>query len=133
LLTISFVVLSAFLAALLRGFTGFGFRNCRGAGAQSRVLPPTRVLCRWRWCCRCWRVSVDLRARHRGSPIGARWCGCRPGLVVGTPLGLWLLTRLSADEARLTIGLLILGSVVCSAVVCDCPRVPRSGCLVWSA
>ena len=54
-------------------------------------------------------------------------------MVAGTPLGLWLLTRLSANQARLTIGVLILGSVVVLGVACGCRRGRRIGWSGWSA
>jgi len=103
-----FVVLSAFLAALLRGFTGFGFAIA-AVPLLSLVLPPTRVVA-LTVILQVLASLVDLRTASRSTDWRSLlWLS--PGMVVGTPVGLFLLTRLSANEARLTIGLLILGSV----------------------
>ena len=106
--TVMFVVLSAFLAALLRGFTGFGFAIA-AVPLLSVALPPARVVPL--------AVVMQVLASVMDLPAAARLTDWRslvwllPGLVAGTPLGLWLLTRLSADDARLTIGMLIIASV----------------------
>jgi hypothetical protein len=106
--SILFVVLSAFLAALLRGFTGFGFAIA-AVPLLSLVLPPTRVVA-LAVILQVLASVVDLRAASRITDWRSLlWLS--PGMVVGTPVGLWLLTRLSANEARLTIGVLILVSV----------------------
>jgi uncharacterized membrane protein YfcA len=107
--TLLFVLLSAFAAALLRGFTGFGFAIA-AVPLLSLALPPARVV----------PLAVvlqvlasvsDLRAASRITDWRSLiWLS--PGMIAGTPLGLWLLTRLSANPARLTIGVLILGSVL---------------------
>lgn len=109
LMTSLFVILSAFIAALLRGFTGFGF-SIAAVPLLSLVLPPARVV----------PLAVVLLVLASVGDLcaAARITDWRslvwlsPGMVVGTPLGLWILTRMSANNARLTIGALILGSVV---------------------
>jgi hypothetical protein len=108
LVTILFVVLSAFVAALLRGFTGFGFAIAAVpllslALTPARVVPLAVVL-------QVLASALDLRAAARITDWRSL-VSLSPGLVAGTPLGLLLLTRLSANDARLTIGLLIIGSV----------------------
>ena len=107
--TLLFVVFGAFCAALLRGFTGFGFAIA-AVPLLSLGLPPARVV----------PLSVllqilasltDLRSAARITDWRSlAWLS--PGLVVGTPLGLMLLTRLSPQQARLMFGLLILGSTL---------------------
>ena len=107
LVTFLFVVFSAFLAALLRGFTGFGFAIA-AVPLLSLVLPPARVV-PLTVVLQVLASLVDLRAASRITDWRSMvWL--TPGMVVGTPLGLFLLTRLSANDARLTIGVLILGS-----------------------
>ena len=107
--TFLFVVCSAFLAALLRGFTGFGFAIA-AVPLLSLALPPARVV-PLAVVLQVLASLVDLRAASRLTDWRSMlWL--TPGMVVGTPLGLLLLTRLSAKDARLTIGMLILGSTV---------------------
>src|ERR1017187_5681594 len=109
LVTFLFVVFSAFLAALLRGFTGFGFAIA-AVPLLSLVLPPARVV-PLTVMLQVLASLVDLRAASRITDWRSMgWL--TPGMVVGTPLGLFLLTRLSANDARLTIGVLILGSAM---------------------
>jgi uncharacterized membrane protein YfcA len=109
LVTLPSVVLGAFLAALLRGFTGFGFAIA-AVPLLSLVLPPTHVV-PLAVVLQVLASVVDFRSAARITDWRSLvWLS--PGLVVGTPLGLWMLTRLSADAARLTIGLLILASAV---------------------
>ena len=109
LVTLLFVVFSEFLAALLRGFTGFGFAIA-AVPLLSLVLPPARVV-PLTVVLQVLASLVDLRAASRITDWRSMvWL--TPGMVVGTPLGLFLLTRLSANDARLTIGVLILGSAM---------------------
>src|ERR1700678_1113203 len=89
------VVLGAFLAALLRGFTGFGFAIA-AVPVLSLVLPPTRVV-PLTVVLQLLASMVDFRAASRITDWRSlMWLS--PGMMVGTPLGLWLLTRLSANE-----------------------------------
>jgi uncharacterized membrane protein YfcA len=109
LVTLLFVLLSALVAALLRGFTGFGFAIA-AVPLLSLALPPARVV-PLAVVLQVLASVVDLRAASRITDWRSLvWLS--PGLVLGTPFGLLLLTRLSASRARLTIGVLILGSVV---------------------
>ncbi len=102
------VVLGAFLAAVLRGLTGFGFAIA-AVPVLSLVLPPTRVV-PLTVVLQLLASVVDFRAAARITDWRSLlWLSA--GMIVGTPLGLWLLTRLSANEARFTIGLLLIGSV----------------------
>ena len=107
--TILFVVFSAFVAALLRGFTGFGFAIA-AVPLLSLVLPPAHVV-PLAVVLQVLASVADLRSASRITDWRSLvWLS--PGMVVGTPLGLLLLTRLSANQARLTIGVLIIGSVM---------------------
>lgn len=120
LVTLVFVLLSAFAAALLRGFTGFGFAIA-AVPLLSLSLPPSRVVV-LTVVLQVLASLADLRSAARATDWHAlRWLS--PGMVIGTPLGLVLLTHLSANSARLVIGGLILGSVV--LLGCDVRLPPR--------
>jgi uncharacterized membrane protein YfcA len=96
-------------AAVLRGFTGFGF-GLAAVPLLSLALPPTQAVPlvvvlqslvglaglrdAWRLCD--WRAVRDLA----------------PGLVCGIPVGLAILTTFPPDRVRLAIGLVIAGSVL---------------------
>ncbi len=106
--TIPLVALAIFLAAVLRGFTGFGFALA-AVPLLSLALPPARVV----------PIVVILQAIVAFSDLRGSWRECDwrstrwiiAGLVVGTPLGIALLTSLPPDRVRLAIGLLIGASV----------------------
>ena len=109
LVTLLFVLVSALLAALLRGYTGFGFAIA-AVPLLSLALPPARVV-PLAVVMQVLASVVDLRAASRITDWRSMvWLS--PGMVAGTPLGLFLLTRLSATQARVTIGVLILCSVM---------------------
>lgn len=109
LITLAFVLLSAFCAALLRGFTGFGFAIA-AVPLLSLGLPPSHVVPL--------SVLLQILASLADLRTSARITDWRslvwlsPGLMIGTPLGLMLLTQLSAQHARLMFGALILGSAL---------------------
>ena len=109
LMTLVFVVLSAFCAALLRGFTGFGFAIA-AVPLLSLGLPPSRVV-PLSVLLQILASVIDLRSAARTTDWRSlAWLS--PGLVIGTPVGLMLLTQLSAQHARLMFGLLIIGSAL---------------------
>ena len=103
------VALIVFLAAMLRGFTGFGFALA-AVPLLSMILPPARAV----------PIVVLLGAIVSLSDLRGNWHECDwrsmrwivGGLVAGTPLGIQLLTNLPADQVRLAIGVLIAASVV---------------------
>jgi uncharacterized protein len=103
-----YAVLGAFLAALLRGFTGFGFVMA-AVPLLSLALPPREVVPL--------AILLQIEVGLMDLPSAVRLCDWRallwlvPGMVLGTPLGLLVLTSLSPNGARLMIGLLIAGSV----------------------
>jgi uncharacterized membrane protein YfcA len=109
LVALLFVLVSARLAALLRGYTGFGFAIA-AVPLLSLALPPARVV-PLAVVMQVLASVVDLRAASRITDWRSMlWLS--PGMVAGTPVGLLLLTRWSPNQARLAIGVLILGSVV---------------------
>lgn len=98
-----------FAAAVLRGFTGFGF-GLAGVPLLSLTLPPTQVV----------PLVVTLQAMVglAGLREATKTCDWRavgalaPGLVCGIPVGLMILTALAPNPVRLVIGSIILLSVV---------------------
>jgi uncharacterized membrane protein YfcA len=98
-----------FLASVLRGFTGFGF-GLAAVPLLSLVLPPAEVV----------PLVVTLQVIIGGGGLRAAWRDCDwrsvgllfPGLVVGVPIGLVILTSVPANLVRLTIGGVIAFSVL---------------------
>jgi uncharacterized membrane protein YfcA len=98
-----------FAAAVLRGFTGFGF-GIAAVPLLSLTLPPARVV----------PLVVTLQlvvgvAGLRSAVHECDWPAVRllsPGLVIGVPVGLLILTTLPPNPVRLTIGVVIALSVL---------------------
>jgi len=96
-------------AALLRGFTGFGF-GLAATPLLSIALPPTQVV----------PLVVTLQVMVGLGGLRDAWTLCDwgtvrallPGLVLGVPVGFAILTALPANPVRLAIGLIIAFSVV---------------------
>jgi uncharacterized membrane protein YfcA len=95
-------------AAVLRGFTGFGF-GLAAVPLLSLALPPTQVV----------PLVVTLQvvigvAGLRAAAIECDWRAVRsllPGLLIGVPAGLLILTTLPANPVRLAIGAILAFSV----------------------
>jgi hypothetical protein len=95
-------------AALLRGFTGFGF-GLAAVPLLSLALPPAEVV----------PLVVTLQvvigvAGLRAAATECDWRAVRlllPGLILGVPIGLLILTTLPANPVRLAIGSVIVFSV----------------------
>lgn len=110
--SLMFILPGAFAAAVLRGFTGFGF-VMTVVPLLSLVLPPAQVV-PLALLLQILVSMLDLRAAMRIADWRSlRWLA--PGMVVGTPVGIVLLTRLSPSSARLAIGALIVASVIALA------------------
>jgi uncharacterized membrane protein YfcA len=98
-----------FLASVLRGFTGFGF-GLAAVPLLSLVLPPAEVV----------PLVVTLQVIIGGGGLRAAWRDCDwhsvgllfPGLIVGVPIGLLILTSVPANLVRLAIGGVIAFSVL---------------------
>jgi uncharacterized protein len=107
--TLIIAVFGVFAASLLRGFTGFGF-GIAAVPLLSLALPPTKAV----------PFVVALQVVVGGVGLRQAWSLCdwravgglSPGLVLGIPIGLAVLTTLRADTVRLAIGCLILASVL---------------------
>jgi uncharacterized protein len=97
-----------FLASVLRGFTGFGF-GLAAVPMLSLALPPAQVV----------PLVVTLQVIIGAGGLRAAWGECdwrsvgllTPGLVLGVPVGLMILTEVPANLVRLTIGGVIAFSV----------------------
>jgi uncharacterized membrane protein YfcA len=97
-----------FAASVLRGFTGFGF-GLAAVPLLSLAMPPAQVV----------PLVVTLQVIIGVAGLRAAWGECdrqaiavlAPGLVLGVPVGLLILTELSPDPVRLVIGGVIAFSV----------------------
>jgi uncharacterized protein len=95
-------------AAVLRGFTGFGF-GLAAVPLLSLALPPAQVV----------PLVVTLQviigvAGLRAASLTCDWRAVRlllPGLIIGVPIGLLILTNVPANPVRLVIGAVIAFSV----------------------
>jgi uncharacterized membrane protein YfcA len=107
--TLFIAVFGVFAASLLRGFTGFGF-GIAAVPLLSLALPPAKVV----------PFVVVLQVIVGAAGLRQAWTLCdwravgglSPGLVLGIPIGLAVLTAFRADPIRLAIGCAILGSVI---------------------
>lgn len=96
-------------AAILRGFTGFGF-GLAAVPVLSLALPPAQVVPLV--------VTLQVIVGVAGLRAAAADCDWRavgllaPGLLTGVPVGLLILTTLPPNPVRLTIGGIIAFSIV---------------------
>ena len=102
------VTAGVFAAGLLRGFTGFGLAMA-AVPTLALALPPQQVVPVI--------VTLQLLAGTIDLPLAWRaadWRAIRwlsVAMIACTPLGLAILAFMSADAARLAIGLLIFSSI----------------------
>ncbi|HVZ07543.1 sulfite exporter TauE/SafE family protein [Rhodopila sp.] len=96
-------------ASVLRGFTGFGF-GLAAVPLLSLVLPPAEVVPLV--------VALQIVVGIGGLRDAMHLCDWRsvrqlvPGLIVGVPTGIAILTVLAPNPVRLLIGAMIVVSVV---------------------
>lgn len=108
MLTFIIVLTGVFLASVLRGFTGFGF-GLAAVPLLSLALPPAQVV----------PFVVLLQVVVGAGGLKVAWYQCdwramrglAPGLFLGIPAGLLILTAFRPNTVRLTIGLIIAASV----------------------
>lgn len=118
------VLVGIFAAGLLRGFTGFGLALV-AVPLLALVLPPQQVVA----------VIVTLQLLAAGVDLPAAWRDAdwrairwlTLGMMVCTPAGLLVLSLMSADHARLVIGVLILAAVAVLWRRLVLPPHPRQG------
>lgn len=106
--TTLYVILAVAYAAVLRGMAGFGFAIA-AVPILSLFIPPLEAVA----MAVLLQVVVGLHdlvklrgAVHRPSLL--RLCA---GSLIGTPLGIWALSALSPDAARMAIAVLVLGGL----------------------
>ena len=107
--TLVIAVFGVFAAALLRGFTGFGF-GLAAVPLLSLVLPPAKVVP----FVVVLQVIVGVIGLRSAWPL-CNWRAVRglsPGMVLGIPIGVMTLTAFGANSVRLAIGGVILASVL---------------------
>ena len=107
--TLLIAVFGVLTAAVLRGFTGFGF-GLAAVPLLSLALPPAKVV-PFVTMLQLLVGAAGLRAACRLTDWRTVW-GLAPGLVLGIPMGLAVLTAFRPNQVRLVIGLLIAGSVL---------------------
>src|SRR3954453_8086477 len=109
LTTMLIAMFGVLAASVLRGFTGFGF-GLAAVPLLSLALPPAKAV----------PLVVALQAivgvgGFRGAWKLCDWRAVRgltPGLAVGVPAGLLVLTAFSPNSVRLAIGVSIAISVL---------------------
>jgi uncharacterized protein len=107
--TLVIAVFGVFAAALLRGFTGFGF-GLAAVPLLSLALAPAKVVP--------FVVVLQVIVGVVGLRSALRLCnwhavrGLSPGMVLGIPIGVLALTAFPANPVRLAIGGVILASVM---------------------
>ncbi len=107
--TLLIAMLGVFAASVLRGFTGFGF-GLAGVALLSLALPPAKVVP----FVVVLQVIVGVSGLRQAWPL-CDWQAVRglsPGLVLGIPIGLLVLTAFSANPVRVAIGCGIIVSVL---------------------
>lgn len=123
LTTLPVVLAGVFLAAFLRGFTGFGF-GLAAVPLLSLALPPAEVV----------PFVVVLQVVVGLGGLRSAWPHCDwrsvrlllPGLVTGIPIGIAALSLLPANPVRLAIGLIVAASVVLLWRGARLPRQPSA-------
>ncbi len=107
--TLLIAVFGVFIASVLRGFTGFGF-GLAAVPLLSLALPPAKVVP----MVVVLQVIVGVAGLRQAAPL-CDWRAVRglaPGLVLGVPIGVTVLTAFRADPVRLAIGCGIIASVL---------------------
>lgn len=107
--TLVIAISGILVASVLRGFTGFGF-GLAAVPLLSLALPPAKVV----------PLVVLLQAIVGVVGLRSAWSLCdwravrglMPGLLLGVPVGLLVLTEFAPNQVRLVIGLLIAASVL---------------------
>jgi uncharacterized protein len=97
-----------FLAAIVRGFSGFGF-SLLAISALSLIYPPQQIFPAI--------FLMEIAASLHLLPSVWRhihWRSLAPllaGAIIGTPIGVWFLSTLPAPPMQLALGLFVLLSV----------------------
>lgn len=108
-LTLAYVLAIVFVAAVVRGYSGFGASAVFVTGVAP-VLPPSEVI----------PITLLLEITASLSLLGQAWrdvawratAWILVGAALGMPLGFWLLANLPADVMRAVISILVLGASI---------------------
>ncbi len=107
--TLPVAIFGVFVASVLRGFTGFGF-GLAAVPLLSLALPPAKVVP----LVVVLQVIVGVAGLRQAAPL-CDWRAVRglsPGLILGIPVGVAVLTAFRPNPVRLVIGCVILASVL---------------------
>jgi uncharacterized membrane protein YfcA len=107
--TLPIAIFGVFVASVLRGFTGFGF-GLAAVPLLSLALPPAKIVP----LVVVLQVIVGVAGVRQAAPL-CDWRAVRglsPGLILGIPVGVAVLTAFRANPVRLVIGCAILASVL---------------------
>jgi uncharacterized protein len=107
--TLPVAIFGVFVASVLRGFTGFGF-GLAAVPLLSLALPPAKVVP----LVVVLQVIVGVAGVRQAAPL-CDWRAVRglsPGLILGIPVGVAVLTAFRPNPVRLVIGCVILASVL---------------------
>jgi uncharacterized protein len=108
-LVIALAFLAVFGAAFLRGFTGFGFSLAAVPALSLMMSPVTAVPCTLLLGM---LAGVQVLPKIRHLPD---WHSVRilvVGSLVGSPIGIWVLTALPANTTRIVIGVTLIVAVI---------------------
>jgi uncharacterized membrane protein YfcA len=108
-LTLAYVLVIVFVAAFVRGYSGFGASAIFVTGTAT-VLPPSEVV----------PITLFLEVAASLGLLAQVWrdvawratAWILVGAAVGMPFGFWLLANLPADVMRATIAILVLSASV---------------------
>lgn len=121
------LALAVFAAGVLRGVTGFGFAMA-AVPLMSLVVSPVQAVLTAQ-VLQAVAVPVDLR-RFRADLDRPALKRLMLGMLVGTPLGVWLLTSLPEAVMRLVIaGIVLAGLLALWAKI----RLPDRRAVAWAA
>lgn len=108
-LTLGLAVLFIFFAAIVRGYSGFGF-SLLAITALSLLMPPASVVPSL--------FILEIAASFYLLPAvwnEIHWPSIRPlllGCLIGTPVGVWLLSNVPAAPMQVALGLVMLVSTI---------------------
>jgi uncharacterized protein len=106
---IAYAIICIFLAAIVRGFSGFGF-SLLSITSLSLVLPPAQVVPSI--------FMLEVAASIRLLPEvwkNIHWRSLAPllaGCLVATPFGVWLLANIPAPPMQIALGIFVLFSTI---------------------
>jgi uncharacterized protein len=106
---LAYAIICIFLAAIVRGFSGFGF-SLLSITSLSLVLPPAQVVPSI--------FMLEVAASIRLLPEvwkNIQWRSLAPllsGCLVSTPFGVWLLANIPAPPMQIALGIFVLFSTI---------------------